>query len=81
MPKLADVASVNLLADMRINQLQVTRRQIVSAPRRTGLASGLQARLAPLRRGYHRSRLRNHATPSIHGLDPETLQTASETAP
>lgn len=41
----------DLLADMRIAQLNVTRWQIMSAPRRTELASDLRARLAPLRRG------------------------------
>jgi len=42
---------IDLLADMRISQLPVTRWQIMSAPRRTELASDLEARLAPLRRG------------------------------
>jgi hypothetical protein len=42
---------VDLLAEMRIAGLGVTRWELMSAPRRIELASDLEARLAPLRRG------------------------------
>jgi hypothetical protein len=42
---------IDLLADMRIADLEVTRWELLSAPRRIELAPGLAARLAPLRRG------------------------------
>lgn len=42
---------VDLLAEMRIAGLGVTRWQIMSAPRRIELAASLEDRLAPLRRG------------------------------
>jgi hypothetical protein len=42
---------VDLLADMRIAGLGVTRWELMSAPRRIELTSDLEARLAPLRRG------------------------------
>jgi hypothetical protein len=42
---------VELLADMRIGGLDVSRWRLMSAPRRVELAPGLEARLAPLRRG------------------------------
>src|SRR4051794_15036344 len=41
----------DLLSDMRIAGLGVSRWQFVSAPHRIELASDLEARLAPLRRG------------------------------
>lgn len=53
--ELADEAAgdliADLLADMRIAGLGVSRWELVSAPRRIELASDLEARLAPLRRG------------------------------
>jgi len=42
---------VEILADMRIGGLRVSRWELMSAPRKIELASELQARLAPLRRG------------------------------
>jgi hypothetical protein len=42
---------LDLLADMRIAGLGVSRWELMSAPRRIELAAELEARLAPLRRG------------------------------
>jgi hypothetical protein len=42
---------IDLLADMRIAQLRVSRWQLRSAPHRIELQPDLKARLAPLRRG------------------------------
>ena len=42
---------IDLLSDMRIADLGVSRWQIMSAPRRIELAPDLERRLAPLRRG------------------------------
>jgi hypothetical protein len=41
----------DLMSDMRIARLGVSRWEFVSAPRRYELASDLEAQLAPLRRG------------------------------
>ena len=41
----------DLFSDMRIARMSVSRWELVSAPRRYELASELEARLAPLRRG------------------------------
>lgn len=42
---------IDLLADMRIAKLDVTRWELLSAPHRIELEPGLEARLAPLRPG------------------------------
>jgi hypothetical protein len=42
---------IDLLGDMRIAGLGVSRRELMSAPRRIDLAPELNARLAPLKRG------------------------------
>ena len=41
----------DLMSDMRIEGLSVSRWEFVSAPRRFELAPELEARLVPLRRG------------------------------